>query len=203
MASGSARGSSTGTDDEQVRGGLAAAIQEWLAPGIQLTDAKALDAADAAFVWLSANWRDFERVSAPSERDESDVDAAARAGQKLALDWGHRPWSDSWAELVAKTMFPFAMTRTAALVQAVETATEQLTAIAATGGECPSTVEGVAADLDSALHRFRDGSAVPSRPGGERVDWTCGGCGRRINHQLDHCPYDSCSAPHGKAEGHG
>lgn len=45
-----------------------------------------------------------------SEPDEHDVKvdrivaAMADAGQKLAVHWGHQPWSDSWAKLVAQTM---------------------------------------------------------------------------------------------------
>lgn len=31
--------------------------------------------------------------------------AMARAGQKLAVQWGHEPWSDSWAYHVADTMY--------------------------------------------------------------------------------------------------
>lgn len=33
-----------------------------------------------------------------------DVAAMAKAGQALAVRWGHQPWSDSWAVLVAETM---------------------------------------------------------------------------------------------------
>lgn len=32
------------------------------------------------------------------------ITAMATAGQKLALHWGHEPWSDSWANLVAQEM---------------------------------------------------------------------------------------------------
>lgn len=28
----------------------------------------------------------------------------AHAGKELAAQWGHQPWSNSWAELVAATM---------------------------------------------------------------------------------------------------
>lgn len=30
--------------------------------------------------------------------------AMAAAGQRLAVHWGHPPWSDSWARLVAETL---------------------------------------------------------------------------------------------------
>lgn len=35
---------------------------------------------------------------------ERIVAAMADAGQELAVQWGHQPWSDSWAKLVAQTM---------------------------------------------------------------------------------------------------
>jgi hypothetical protein len=34
----------------------------------------------------------------------AEVQRAARAGQRLAEHWGHEPWSDSWAELVARAL---------------------------------------------------------------------------------------------------
>lgn len=35
---------------------------------------------------------------------EAQLQEMARAGQRLAVHWGHEPWSDSWARLVAETM---------------------------------------------------------------------------------------------------
>lgn len=35
---------------------------------------------------------------------ENQLAAMAEAGQKLAVRWGHQPWSDSWARLVAETL---------------------------------------------------------------------------------------------------
>ena len=39
-----------------------------------------------------------------SGRRDERVERAAKAGQALAIRWGHQPWSDSWATLVAKTI---------------------------------------------------------------------------------------------------
>jgi hypothetical protein len=38
------------------------------------------------------------------ERNDNIIDAMAKAGQRLAVKWGHQPWSDSWARLVAETL---------------------------------------------------------------------------------------------------
>src|SRR6185437_4606756 len=45
----------------------------------------------------------LERRSEVTGR-EIYTDAMAEAGKKLAVQWGHAPWSDSWAQLVAKTL---------------------------------------------------------------------------------------------------
>ena len=39
-----------------------------------------------------------------AERRENQLVAMAEAGQKLAIQWGHQPWSDSWARLVAEAL---------------------------------------------------------------------------------------------------
>lgn len=39
-----------------------------------------------------------------AQRRENQLAAMAEAGQKLAIQWGHQPWSDSWARLVAETL---------------------------------------------------------------------------------------------------
>lgn len=42
-------------------------------------------------------------LSTGTDRDAWIADMA-KAGQHLALQWGHQPWSDSWATTVAETM---------------------------------------------------------------------------------------------------
>ena len=37
-------------------------------------------------------------------RREARLIAMAYAGQQAAVQWGHEPWSDSWALLVAERM---------------------------------------------------------------------------------------------------
>jgi hypothetical protein len=37
-------------------------------------------------------------------RADGIVARMATAGQALAVQWGHEPWSDSWAERVAQTL---------------------------------------------------------------------------------------------------
>jgi recombinational DNA repair protein RecT len=64
-----------------------------------------------------------------SQWSDEQVEKAARAGQKLAVDWGHQPWSDSWAELVAKTV-----------LESVEPPLD--------GGPTTETFEAVVADRD-------------------------------------------------------
>lgn len=39
-----------------------------------------------------------------AQQRENRLVAMAEAGQKLAVQWGHPPWSDSWARQVAETL---------------------------------------------------------------------------------------------------
>lgn len=39
-----------------------------------------------------------------AEQREAALENMAHAGQALAVRWGHQPWSDSWARLVAETL---------------------------------------------------------------------------------------------------
>ena len=46
-----------------------------------------------------------ETSSQPTDmRRELRLELMADAGKKLAVRWGHQPWSDSWARLVAETL---------------------------------------------------------------------------------------------------
>jgi hypothetical protein len=35
---------------------------------------------------------------------EAQIVAMQHAGRELAVQWGHQPWSESWARLVAETL---------------------------------------------------------------------------------------------------
>jgi hypothetical protein len=52
------------------------------------------------------------------------VDAMAHAGQQLAIQWGHAPWSDSWAKQVAET-----------LLEALESTDEPIVGFSQVSGE--------------------------------------------------------------------
>ncbi len=61
--------------------------------------------------WLGYRFGELgEEDVVDDEPLEPNIDAAAEAGQMLAVHWGHQPWSDAWARLVAETMVDAAKT---------------------------------------------------------------------------------------------